>query len=108
MSWQKEVDEIARRRKFAEDLGGADAVARQHAAGRMTVRERIAKIGDPGSFREIGAMAGKATYDKDHNLVSVRPSNAVIGTIKIGGGKVSIDGGDWTIRGGSSQAPVSE
>ncbi|MFY9212543.1 MAG: carboxyl transferase domain-containing protein [Aestuariivita sp.] len=108
MSWQKEVDEIARRRKFAEDLGGADAVARQHAAGRMTVRERIAKIGDPGSFREIGAMAGKATYDKDHNLVSVRPSNAVIGTIKIGGRKVSIDGDDWTIRGGSSEATVSE
>lgn len=108
MSWQKEVDEIAKRRQFAEELGGEEAVARQHAAGRLTVRERIAKIADPGSFREIGAMAGKTTYDKEHNLVSVRPSNAVIGTIKVDGRKVSIDGDDWTIRGGSSEATVSE
>lgn len=108
MSWQKEVDEIAKRRQFAEDLGGPEAVERQHSAGRHTVRERIDMIADPGSFREIGAMAGKATYDKEHNLVSVRPSNAVIGTIKIDGRKVSIDGDDWTIRGGSSEATVSE
>lgn len=108
MSWQKEVDEIAARKRFAEGLGGPEAIARQHEAGRLTVRERIAMIADPGSFRELGAMAGKATYDKDHNLVSVRPSNAVIGTLRIDGRKVSIDGDDWTIRGGSSEATVSE
>ena len=108
MSWQKEIDEIAKRRRFAEGLGGPEAVARQHAAGRLTVRERIAMIADPGSFRELGAMAGKATYDENNNLVSVRPSNAVIGTVRIDGRKVSIDGDDWTIRGGSSEATVSE
>ena len=108
MSWQKEVDEIARRRKFAEDLGGTDAVARQHESGRLTVRERIDMIADPGSFRELGALAGKATYGEDHNLISVRPSNAVIGTAKINGRKVSLNGDDWTIRGGSSEATVSE
>jgi acetyl-CoA carboxylase carboxyltransferase component len=108
MSWQKEVDEITRRRKFAEDLGGTDAVARQHESGRLTVRERIDMIADPGSFRELGALAGKATYDEDHNLMSVRPSNAVIGTAKINGRKVSLNGDDWTIRGGSSEATVSE
>ena len=108
MSWQKEVDEIARRRAFAEGLGGEDAVRRQHEAGRLTVRERIDRLVDPGSFRELGALTGKATYDKDHNLTGVRPANAVIGTGRIGGRKVSIDGDDWTIRGGSSEATVSE
>ena len=108
MSWQKEVDEIARRKAIAEGLGGAEAIERQHAAGRYTIRERIDMIADSGSFRELGTMAGKATYDAQHNLVSVRPSNAVIGTVKLDGRKVSIDGDDWTIRGGSSEATVSE
>lgn len=108
MSWQREVDEIARRRAFAEGLGGEEAVRRQREAGRLTVRERIEKLVDPGSFRELRALAGKATYDKDHDLTNVRPANAVIGTGRIEGRKVSIDGDDWTIRGGSSEATVSE
>ncbi|MEZ5649921.1 MAG: carboxyl transferase domain-containing protein [Burkholderiaceae bacterium] len=108
MSWQDEVDEIAARKRFAEELGGADAVARQHAAGRYTVRERIDMLVDAGSFREIGALTGRATYDENHKLVKVTPSNAVIGTGRIDGRRVSIDGDDWTIRGGSSEATVSE
>ncbi|MEZ5658395.1 MAG: carboxyl transferase domain-containing protein [Burkholderiaceae bacterium] len=108
MSWQKEVDEIAVRKRFAEQLGGGDAVARQHAAGRQTVRERIDGLLDAGSFREIGALTGRAIYDDQHQLVKVTPANAVIGTGKIAGRKVSIDGDDWTIRGGSSEAAVSE
>jgi acetyl-CoA carboxylase carboxyltransferase component len=108
MSWREEVAEINRRRAFAEALGGKETVDRQHAAGRLTVRERIAKLVDKDSFHELGVMAGKATYDENHNLVSVRPSNAVIGTGRINGRKVAIDGDDYTIRGGSSEATVSE
>lgn len=108
MSWKDEVDQIGRRREFAEALGGEQSVARQHAAGRLTVRERIDLIADEGSFREIGALTGKATYDDNHRLTSVRPANAVIGTARIGGRKVAIDGDDYTIRGGSSEATVSE
>lgn len=108
MSWSPEVDEIARRKAFAEALGGADAVARQHQSGRLTVRERIGRIIDADSFREIGTLTGKARYDKEHRLIDVRPANAVIGTARIDGRKVAIVGDDWTIRGGSSEATVSE
>ena len=108
MSWREEVDEIERRKDFAFRLGGEEAVARQHEAGRLTVRERIEGLADPGSFRELGVLTGKAVYDDQHRLVSVRPANAVIGTARIDGRKVSIDGDDWTIRGGSSEATVSE
>ena len=41
MSWQPEADDIARRRAFAHALGGEEAVAKHHAQGRLTVRERI-------------------------------------------------------------------
>lgn len=108
MTWQPEVDEIARRRKLAEELGGKEAVERQHAAGRLTVRERIDMLLDPGSFRELGAMAGKARYDTEHNLESVTPANSVIGSGKIDGRKISVNGDDWTIRGGSSEAAIAE
>ena len=58
MSWQDEADEIARRRKRALEQGGGDAVERQHARGRGTVRERIGALADPESFREYGDTAG--------------------------------------------------
>lgn len=108
MSWIKEVDNIARRKQFAEELGGPEAVARQHQQGRLTARERIEKLVDSGSWHELGMLAGKADYDADWNLVGVRPSNAIIGTARIDGRKVSIGADDFTIRGGSSDATVSD
>ena len=81
MSWQPEVDEIARRRALAERMGGPEKVARQHAAGRSTVRERIAALADPGSFDEIGALAGTASY-VDGELEAFTPANFVIGTAR--------------------------
>ena len=41
MTWQPEIDDLHRRRAAAEACGGADAVAKHHAAGKLTVRERI-------------------------------------------------------------------
>ena len=63
MSWSDEVEELARRRERAREMGGEERVARQHAAGRLTVRERIDALVDPGSFVELGALAGEETPD---------------------------------------------
>ena len=40
--WQPELDELRRREAFAERLGGAERVKRQHDEGRLTIRERVA------------------------------------------------------------------
>ena len=61
--WSDEVAQIQRRREQAAGLGGPDKIARQHASGRMTVRERIEALADAGSFAEIGALAGFANPD---------------------------------------------
>ena len=58
MSWQKEVDEIARRKELAAAMGGPDKVKRQRDGGKLTVRERIARLLDAGTFDEVGALAG--------------------------------------------------
>ncbi|MFO7686040.1 MAG: carboxyl transferase, partial [Desulfobacterales bacterium] len=67
--WQKEVEELARRKARALQLGGEQAVARQHAAGKLTVRERIAALLDKDSFSETGMLSGEGRYDaQNRNL----------------------------------------
>jgi acetyl-CoA carboxylase carboxyltransferase component len=68
MSWEKEVEEIARRKGLAEGMGGPEKLARQKAQGKLNVRERITALADAGSFREIGKLGGAAKYDDDGNL----------------------------------------
>jgi acetyl-CoA carboxylase carboxyltransferase component len=63
MTWQPELDDVRRRRDLAGRMGGPDKVRRQHEAGRLTVRERLAALLDDGSFDEIGTRAGTAVYD---------------------------------------------
>ena len=105
MSWETEVEEIRRQRAMAAEMGGPEGVAFQHGRGKLTVRERIDLLQDPDSFREIGALAGTATWDGER-VEHLKPSNTVIGTCRIDGRKVALSGGDFTIRGGASDASI--
>jgi len=100
--WAEQIDELNRRREAAEQMGGPENVARQHGAGRLTVRERIERITDAGSFREIGTLAGTGEYDENHKLKSVTPATYVAGSARIDGRPVAIGGEDFTVRGGTS------
>jgi acetyl-CoA carboxylase carboxyltransferase component len=101
MSWRPEIEEIHRRRRLAEQCGGAEAVARHHAEGRLTVRERIDRLLDAGSFQEVGKLAGKASYDAEGRLTGFVPHPYVAGIGKIDGRPVAVGGEDFTIKGGS-------
>ncbi len=68
MTWEPELDELARRTRLAHEMGGAEKIAKHHAQGRLTVRERIAALVDDGSFHEIGALTGRASYDDDDDV----------------------------------------
>ena len=108
MSWEPEIEELRRREAFAEELGGPDKVERQHHFGKLTVRERLERVVDPGTFHEIGKTAGVATYDEDGNLVHLSPSNFVFGLAGIGGRPAVVSGDDFTVRGGSADASLVE
>ncbi|MBW2234643.1 MAG: propionyl-CoA carboxylase [Deltaproteobacteria bacterium] len=101
MSWRDEVEEIERRRVLAAEHGGAEAVARHHERGRLTIRERINGLADPGSFREMGPIAGRAERDADGGLVGFTPANYVLGTALVDGRRLVVGGEDFTQRGGS-------
>ena len=108
MSWHPELEELQRREALARRMGGAEKVRRQHEGGRLTVRERVEKLADPGSFHEIGAIAGRAEYDAENELKDFTPSNCVMGRAKIEGRPVVVVGDDFTVRGGSADATIRE
>jgi acetyl-CoA carboxylase carboxyltransferase component len=108
VSWQKEVDELKRRKALAREMGGPDKVARQKKQGKLTVRERITALADGGSFREVGSIAGKAKYNDERELESFSPSNLLVGRARIDGRTVVISGDDFTVRGGAADGSVWE
>ena len=108
MSWESEIDELRQREAFADELGGADKIERQHHFGKLTIRERIAAIADSDSFHEIGKTAGVATYDEDGNLISLTPSNFLFGLARVDDRPILLSGDDFTVRGGSADATIPE
>jgi acetyl-CoA carboxylase carboxyltransferase component len=85
-------------RKLAED---PRRVAKHHAAGKLTVRERIERLLDAGTFREVGKLAGRASYDERGSLGGFEPAPYVMGIGKIDGRPVAVGGEDYTIRAGT-------
>ncbi len=106
MSWEKEISELKKRDQLSELMGGAEKVARQHEFGKLTIRERINAITDPGSFHEIGKLAGVGEYDENGDLKDFTPSNFVFGTAEIKGNPIIVSGDDFTVRGGSADASI--
>ena len=71
------------------------------------MRERIDLLADPGSFDEIGALTGTATWE-DGSVAQLKPANMVVGTVRVDGRKVAFSGGDFTIRGGAADANIGD
>ena len=103
MVWQPEIDELKRRQEMAAEMGGERGVTEQRRRGKLTVRERIEGLADPGSFREFGGLVGSATYE-DNDLASFTPKGAVDGFCRVDGRRVVVNAGDFTVRGGSGSA----
>jgi acetyl-CoA carboxylase carboxyltransferase component len=106
MGWERELEELRRREELARRMGGTERVERQRAAGRLTVRERIARLFDAGTFHETGALAGRATYEGEE-LVDFLPANVVIGRGRIEGRPAVVQGDDFTVRGGAADAGIA-
>ncbi len=108
MTWQKEVDELRLREAMAREMGGEEKVKRQHDAGRLTVRERLALLLDPDSWHEIGGLAGVAKYDDQGGLERFSPSNTLFGRGRVDGRTVVVSADDFTVRGGAADASFHE
>src|SRR3954463_16403779 len=106
MTWEPELEELRRREELARRMGGKERVDRQHSSGRLTVRERIDRLFDEGTFHETGALAGRATYGDEGEIDSFLPANMVVGHGRIGGRGAVVQGDDFTVRGGAADAAI--
>lgn len=104
MSWEREVREIERRRYLAQQQGGEAGIARQHAKGKLTIRERIDTLLDAGTFEEQGRATAIPEYDDNDELTGYVPANYVLGLGRIDGRRVVAGGEDFTLKGGSPNA----
>jgi propionyl-CoA carboxylase beta chain len=93
--------DLEKRRSEAVHAGSQRAVERQHARGKMTARERIDGLLDPGSFTEFDELARhRAT---DFGMTANRPygDGVVTGYGTIDGRPVCVFSQDFTVFGGS-------
>ena len=82
--------------------GGAERIEKQHASGKLTARERVTSLVDPGSFQEIGLFAlHRSTY---FGMAGKEmPADGVVtGCAKIDGRQVHLASQDFTVGGGSA------
>jgi propionyl-CoA carboxylase beta chain len=106
MSWEKEVEELRRREALAERMGGEEKLARQKSRGKLDARERLSRLVDPQSFREIGKIAGRGGYAADGSLEDFRASNFIFGRARIDDRPVVACADDFTVRGGAADAAI--
>ena len=98
MEMEEAINELYRRRERAKQLGGEKRVKAQHDLGRLTVRERIDKLLDSGSFWEMGVL----NHSDVPEVAEITPADGrVCGIGAINGRKVAVIGEDRTIFGGS-------
>ncbi len=102
----KALQDIAHAR-FAD--GSADpGVVRQRGRGKLTCRERIDLLLDDGSFREVGSLAGFASYDEDGQVADFTPANHVGGWGAIEGRRAVVCADDFTSRGGHADGAIGQ
>ncbi len=88
------------RAKSAEG-GGAERIARQHAEGKLTARERLDLLLDPGSFFEVDRLVTHRCRDFGAEKVDIPGDGVVCGGGLIEGRPVYVFAQDFTVFGGS-------
>jgi len=94
------ADLAARRNKITE-MGGKESVEKQRKRGKLTARERIAKLLDPGSFCEMGMFATNRGTAFGMDKIKVPADGVITGHGTINGRRVYVYAQDFTSVGGT-------
>jgi acetyl/propionyl-CoA carboxylase alpha subunit/acetyl-CoA carboxylase carboxyltransferase component len=109
-SWSPVLAEVRTLQRLAHERlarGSTEpGVVRQRDRGKLTCRERIALLLDEGSFREVGSLAGFASYDEHGDIAAFTPANHVGGWGSIEGRTAIVCADDFTSRGGHADGAI--
>ena len=95
------IEELERRREAARQGGGEKRIAAQHAKGRLTARERLSVLLDPGSFEEYDMFVEHNATDFGMAEQKIPGDGVVTGSGTINGRLVYVFAQDFTVFGGS-------
>jgi propionyl-CoA carboxylase beta chain len=98
---QQRLAELERRRTEARAAGGAERVAKQHAKGCLTARERVELLLDPGSFVEIGTYVTHRAKDFGMGDRRITGDGVVAGWGTVDGRTIYVFAQDFTVFGGT-------
>src|SRR5437879_2475764 len=101
MTLQERLDELRRRHELAQAGGGAERVARQHADGKLSARERLDLLFDEGSFEEIDKLVEHRCQDFGMAEQRIPGDGVVTGHGLINGRSAYAFAQDFTVFGGS-------
>ena len=95
------IEEYKRKREKILQMGGAEAVERQHKEGKWTARERVEYFFDPGTFTEIGLFVRHRTTAFGMDKREVPAEGLVTGFGKVNGRYVVVAAEDYTTMAGT-------
>jgi len=101
MNWDEANRELDRRREKAQLGGGQSRIDKQHASGKLTARERIEMLLDPGTFVEVDGFLESRIDDFDLDKRRVPGDGVVTGYGEIDGRQVFVASEDFTVIGGT-------
>src|SRR5438093_9756479 len=101
MTMQEKLELLRQKRAEAEQGGGAERVQAQHEKGKMTARERLDLLLDPGSFVELDRFVTHRSTDFGLAEQKVLGDGVVTGYGRIDGRPVYVFAQDFTVFGGS-------
>ena len=98
---KESLKKLAALERQAECGGGEERLRRQHDAGKLTARERVAELFDPGTFEELDKLVTHRCRDFGMQEQVIPGDGVVSGHGKIGGRSVYAFAQDFTVFGGS-------
>ncbi|MDQ2700655.1 MAG: acyl-CoA carboxylase subunit beta, partial [Actinomycetota bacterium] len=105
---EEKLDHLRELREAAINSASEEAVEKHHAKGKLTARERIGVLLDPGSFQELDTFVRHRTYDFDMDKRRPWGDAVVTGHGTIDGRKVFVFSQDFTVFGGSLGEVMAE
>ena len=108
MNTKEQLDKLIKLRAEAQLGGGQKRIDKQHSMGRMTARERIDKLLDPGTFEEFDMFKTHRCRDFGMDETKILGDGVVTGYGTIDGRLIYVFAQDFTVLGGSLSETFAE
>jgi methylmalonyl-CoA carboxyltransferase 12S subunit len=102
MAIEEKIQELQKKRAKLYEGGGADRVAKQHETGKLTARERVHRLVDPGSFQEVGLFAQHRATQFGMAGKELAADGVITGAGSVDGRLIHLASQDFTVGGGAA------